>query len=45
MKPTEKQRRQIIGRVAEIGTRVVFEFIFFINLGGGWLTINREVYL
>ena len=25
MKPTEQQRRQIIGRVAEIGTRVIFE--------------------
>ena len=25
MQPTELQRRQIIGRVAEIGTRVVFE--------------------
>jgi hypothetical protein len=25
MKPTKQQRRQIIGRVAEIGTRVIFE--------------------
>ena len=41
VKPTEKQRRQII-RVAEIGTRVVFEN-FCSKFGGGWLTINTEV--
>ena len=33
MKPTEKQRRQIIGRVAEIGTRVIFEN-FVYKFGG-----------
>ena len=34
MSPTEKERRQIIGRVAEIGTRVVFENIYH-QQGGG----------
>ena len=33
MRPTEKQRRQIIGRVAEIGTRVIFEN-FVYRFGG-----------
>ena len=34
MPPTEKERRQIIGRVAEIGTRVVFENIYHQHGGG-----------
>ena len=33
MKPTEKQRRQIIGRVAEIGTRLIFDN-FVYKFGG-----------
>ena len=33
MKPTEKQRMQIVGRVAEIGTRVLFEN-FVYRFGG-----------
>ena len=37
---TEIQRRQIIGRVAEIGTRVIFEN--FCYKFGGKHTINRE---
>ena len=33
MKPTEKQKMQIVGRVAEIGTRVLFEN-FVYRFGG-----------
>ena len=40
MQPTELQRRQIIGRVAEIGTRVVFENLCY--KFGGRHKNNRE---
>ena len=40
VQPTERQRRQVIGRVAEIGTRVVFEN--FCYQFGGILIINKE---
>ena len=38
--PTEEQRRQVIGRVAEIGTRVVFEN--FCYQFGGKPTTNKQ---
>ena len=40
-KPTEKEERLIMGRVAEIGTRVLFDN--FVYRFGGRPTINNRV--